>query len=403
MSLRVVPIAAATHRDFIASRPSVSFLQVPEWGDVKRDWESRSLGWFDGEELIGVALVLSRNLPRTKRWLAYIPEGPDLPWDRYAGDEDALLAPMLAHLRDGGAFLAKIGPTVPVRQWSASTLKRAIGGEGVLRLRDVKPAWQNTAGCAVIASLGDHGWTQRQSDDGGFGDVQPRYVFQIPLRLPSGAARSEADLFAGFNQLWRRNVRKAEKAGVHVSAGGRAGLADFHPVYRATAIRDGFVPRPLTYFERMWDALNGPGSPARMSLYLARWEGQTLAATTMITVGDRAWYSYGASANEHREVKPSNAIQWRMIRDALRAGMAVYDLRGITDTLDPADRHFGLTQFKLGTGGDAVEYVGEWDFALRPATARAFDAYVRRAEIKARLRPRLGRRAAGKPDRSQRV
>ena len=57
-----------------------------------------------------------------------------------------------------------------------------------------------------------------------------------------------------------------------------------------------------------------------------------------------------------------------MIRDAIAAGADVYDLRGITDTLDADDPHFGLIQFKVGTGGEAVEYAGEWD--LR-STARS--------------------------------
>jgi lipid II:glycine glycyltransferase (peptidoglycan interpeptide bridge formation enzyme) len=45
---------------------------------------------------------------------------------------------------------------------------------------------------------------------------------------------------------------------------------------------------------------------------------------------------------------------------------------------DPEDHLFGLIQFKLGTGGYAQEYLGEWDLALRPALAKAFDVYLSR-------------------------
>ena len=58
------------------------------------------------------------------------------------------------------------------------------------------------------------GWRQDAAGGAGFGDFQPRYVFQLPL-----AGRTEADLLAGFNQLWRRNIRKADKDGVEVTAG----------------------------------------------------------------------------------------------------------------------------------------------------------------------------------------
>jgi lipid II:glycine glycyltransferase (peptidoglycan interpeptide bridge formation enzyme) len=67
-----------------------------------------------------------------------------------------------------------------------------------------------------------------------------------------------------------------------------------------------------------------------------------------------------------------------MIRDAISAGAEVYDLRGITDTLDAEDPTIGLIQFKVGTGGEAVEYVGEWDLPLRRLLYRAFEAYMRR-------------------------
>ena len=42
-----------------------------------------------------------------------------------------------------------------------------------------------------------------------------------------------------------------------------------------------------------------------------------VAATTMTQVGRHAWYSYGASTSHKRDVRGSNAIQWRMITDAL--------------------------------------------------------------------------------------
>lgn len=113
-----------------------------------------------------------------------------------------------------------------------------------------------------------------------------------------------------------------------------------------------------------------------MRLYVAYHEGEPLAATTMLTVGEHIWYSYGASANHKREVKPSNAIQWRMIRDAYALGGSVYDLRGISDTLDENDHLFGLIQFKLGTGGQAAEYLGEWDFLEQAAPQGAGPLHV---------------------------
>lgn len=389
--MTVSTISPETHLQFIADRGQASFLQTPAWAGVKAEWGSRSLGWFDQDRLIGVALVLTRNVPKSKYFLAYIPEGPVLDLSTGAAD---LLQPALDFLKSAGAFMVKMGPTVPVRRWSAATLKAAIADGSAKRLRDVEPDDSYSDGLQLIKELQAAGWTQQADTGAGFGDVQPRYVFQIPL-----AGRSEDEVFAGFNQLWRRNIRKATKLGVQVERGTREDLAKFHPVYVETAHRDGFVPRGLEYFERMWNAMSAE-DPDRIRLYLASHEGQVLAATTMVTVGSHAWYSYGASADAGREVKPSNAIQWKMITDSLVEGRNVYDMRGISDTLDESDPLFGLIRFKLGTGGQAIEYVGEWDYALRPAVARAFNLYMRRAEIKNSARNLLRRKGNQTPEGS---
>ena len=373
--LDVRRISTDEHLAYVATRPSVSFLQLPSWAGVKAEWHHESIGWFRGDRIVGAGLVLLRQVPRLKRFLAYLPEGPDLDWPAAtaADDLESWLAPLLRHLKTRGAFAVKMGPPVAVREWSAETLKAAVAQGGVTRLQDVPPDHAHATGLELGLALSSLGWTQRASAGTGFGDVQPRYVFQIPL-----AGRSLDEVFAGFNQLWRRNIRKAEKAGVVVEHGDYDDLATFHDLYVETAQRDGFTPRGLVYFQRMWTAMRAE-DPARLTLYLARHEDQVLAATTMVRVGDHAWYSYGASANVGREVRPSNAIQWAMIRDAHAVGATTYDMRGISDTLDPKDPLFGLINFKLGTGGVAKEYVGEWDYPLRPLMAKAFNLYLARS------------------------
>jgi lipid II:glycine glycyltransferase (peptidoglycan interpeptide bridge formation enzyme) len=367
--LGVRPISAVEHLDFIRTRSSVSFLQTPAWAQVKNEWRGESVGWFDGETLVGAALVLYRQLPRLKRFLAYLPEGPDIDWL----DEDlgAWLTPLAAHLKQQGAFGIRMGPPVVTRRWHAATIKQAIADPVLTTLSDVPADASDDAALAVAGRLAALGWKE-QSAAGGFSAGQPKYNFQVPL-----ADKDEATVLAGMNQQWRRNIKKADKAGVEVTTGTRADLAEFHRVYAETAERDHFTPRPLSYFERMWDAL-GAEEPDRMVLYLARHEGDLVAATTMVRVGEHAWYSYGASTTAKRDVRGSNAVQWQMMRDALAAGATTYDMRGITETLDPDDSHVGLIQFKVGTGGEAVEHLGEWDLPLNRALYLGFTQYMRR-------------------------
>ena len=372
--LTLRPISAQEHRDFIAGRSSASFLQTPAWAKVKSEWKPESLGWFSDDELVGVALVLYRQLPKVKRYLAYLPEGPVIDW---SGDDlESWLVPMVAHLKRQGAFAVRIGPPVVTRRWSAEQVKAGIADESVRRLGDVPPLERSQDGARVIAQLHELGW-QHQSAEGGFSAGQPQFNFQVPLVDEAGQPRTEADVLAGMNQLWRRNIKKADKSGVEVSLGERADLEAFHALYAHTAERDHFTPRPLSYFRTMYDALAAE-HPDRIQLWLARHEGDLVAATIAIRVGTHAWYSYGASSTEKREVRGSNGVQWAMIRHALEAGAHVYDLRGITETLDADDSHVGLIQFKVGTGGQAVENAGEWDLPINRAIYKAFQVYLAR-------------------------
>jgi vancomycin resistance protein VanK len=369
-SIAVTTITPTEHLAFIEEQESASFLQTPAWGRVKSEWRSESVGFYADEKLVGAGLVLYRQVPKVRRYLAYLPEGPVLDWSR--PDLAGQLAALAEHVKGENAFAVRIGAPVRVHAWSAAAIKSAIADVGRRRLADVPPDHTFPAGERVEQALRAGGWLPVAAE-GGFAAGQPKYVFQVPL-----TGRSEDDLLKGMNQLWRRNIKKAAKAGVEVSAGiGEQALADFHRIYLETAERDHFTPRPLAYFQTMHEALSAEHAD-RIRVYLAHHEGDLVAATLWIRVGAHTWYSYGASTAHKREVRGSNAVQWQMMRDALAAGADVYDLRGITETLDSDDPHVGLIQFKVGTGGEAVEYVGEWDLPLNRLMYKGFDLYMRR-------------------------
>ncbi|MFF8604853.1 lipid II:glycine glycyltransferase FemX [Streptomyces sp. NPDC015346] len=377
-ALRLGPVTPEAYRAFLAARSTgpdgPSFLQLPAWARVKDGWHHQLVGWGpESGELTGVALVLLRPFPGTRKCFAYLPEGPVADWA--APRLDGWLDPLLKHLRASGAFAVRIGPGPAFRRWSAATLKASTGPGR--RLADVLASEVDPLGTAVAERLRARGWRRcgGESEDGA--DAQPRFVYQIPL-----TGRSSEDLWTGLNQEWRRNVRKARKSGVEITVGSAADLPAFHRLLRVTEERDGFrLGRSLAYYERQYAVLNAE-HPGRMKLYLARHEGEILAAHTMITVGRRVWYQTGASADHRREVRPSNALQWRMMLDAHALGADVYDLRGVPSTLDPDDRAHGLLRWKLGTGGQVVETLGEWEIPLQGTTNhalyRAFQAYLAR-------------------------
>ena len=367
MSLILKEIDKETHVEFLKNYQTFSFLQLPCWAEVKSGWKSKSVGWFDERKLVCVGLILIRNIPKTKWSLFYLPEGPVLDPD-YAKNVVDWLTPLRDFAKESGAFNLKLGPQVTINTWSATTIKSAISDNVYRQFKDVDPDRVNPFGHEIGTKLRNLSGKQIETDGEGFGDVQPRFVFAIDVE-----GKSDEELLATFSQEWRRNIKKAEKSEVKVRQANFSDLETFHILYKETAKRDKFTPRPLNYFKQMWKSLNeNSNNLAEMRLYIAEQENICHAACLWVRVGKHVWYTYGASSTSGRELRPSNAIQWQMMRDARDAGASIYDMRGIAATLNEKSPLFGLLRFKIGTGGKVIQYVGEWDFVLKPLIYKAF-------------------------------
>lgn len=377
MTFTVRPISAAEVGAFLAERTDVPLQQRPSFAAVKSEWQHLFLGWFDaqgsaaGERMVGSAVVLLRPLPRTRYPLAYIPEGPLLNWD--SPDAVQALSPMLDVLRAHGAFLVKIGPRLPVRMWRARTMRASLADpQRPDRWRDLPPD-VTTDHVRVGLALRAASWRHYEAPGAGFGGtLQPRYGFELDL-----AGRDLAELKANMSTQWRRNITRAAKRGVEVSTPGADGLAEFHRLLVASGERGGFIPRDEAYFRHMWEVMSAE-DPNLITLYLARHDGVAHAGMLMVSSGDRASYTFGGSDEAGRDVRPSNALQWQMVCDAHAAQRRIFDLRGASDGIAPDDPEVGLTTFKAGLGADAVEYLGEWDYVLRPVLGHPFRAYWNR-------------------------
>ncbi len=349
-ALTVRELTSADHdawNGFVGRVLEGDVLQAWEWGAVKSpDWTPIRLGLFRGETLSGGAALLRRKLPLVGNFY-YAPRGPLLQdWTDEAGLK-ALLDAIKARASDDRAAFLKIDPALPIENQAVASLLARFG----------------------FAPPAD-------TDVQGFGGTQPRCVMQLDL-----AGRSEADLLAAFKPQVRRNVKLAtEKHGVEVLTDlTRNDLLVFNELMQVTGVRNGFRPRPLSYFLTLWDNLVMAGMA---KLFMTRYEGQILSGALCFIIGDKAWYVYGESSNEHRNVMPNYAMQWAMIRWARESGCAWYDFRGVSPRrrqegesaadVEKEDHLQGLNRFKEGFGTRYVEYVGEFDLVYNQAAYWAY-------------------------------
>ena len=186
------------------------------------------------------------------------------------------------------------------------------------------------------------------------------FVFRLDIK-----DKTEEEVMAGFHQKWRYNIRLAGRKGVVIKEGTREDLKDFHKIMIETGNRDGFITRPLEYFEKMYDNMV-PGG--HMKLLMAYYEDKPISGVIPIFYGNKTWYLYGASSNQHRNLMPNYLLQWEMIKMAIARHDDIYDFRGVSGVVDENHPQYGLYRFKKGFGATFTEFVGEVYIPFKPFT-----------------------------------
>jgi lipid II:glycine glycyltransferase (peptidoglycan interpeptide bridge formation enzyme) len=187
-------------------------------------------------------------------------------------------------------------------------------------------------------------------------DIQPPSTVLVDLRP------SEEGILAAMKPKTRYNVRLAARRGVAVSCGTEADFDRWYELYRVTSRRDRIAIHSRLYYADLLShaRLYGGASP-RVELLLARRGGELLAGNIVILWKHTAVYLTGASANEHRNLMPTYALQWHAMRLAREAECRVYDLYGIPPLPDPGHPMYGLYQFKTGFSDRVLRRWGTWD------------------------------------------
>ena len=316
------------YKEFLEKHERCNFQQSPEWAKVKANWINEIvLAEDDIGKIIGAVSVLVRKIP-VFGYILYSSRGPTC---------DIHDLSVLKQLTDGIKELAK--------KYKAIVYKAEP---------DILSSDEEYR--KIVTNLG-----YRIKDDAkNFRDeIQPRYVFRLDIK-----DKTEEEIFAGFHSKTRYNVRLATKKGVVVKEGTREDLKDFHKIMVETGARDGFIIRPLSYFEKMYDEM----APEHMKLLMAYYEGKPISGVIPIMYGNKTWYLYGASSNEHRNLMPNYLLQWEMIKMAITRKDDVYDFRGVSGVVDESHPQYGLYRFKKGFGATFTEFIGEVYIPFKPLT-----------------------------------
>jgi len=317
---------------FLGNHPDAHLLQSTLWGDLKSNF-----GW----EVVRIrvnnagAQILLRRLPLGFK-VAYIPKGPlGSTWLELWHEIDALC-------QQKRVIFLKVEPDI----------------------------WMDTG--EISSVLSNQGFELSSLA------IQPVRTLVVDIQ------GTEGEILGRMKQKTRYNIRLAVKRGVIVE--GSSNMDEFYNLMQVTGARDEFGIHSLEYYRRCYELFNPRGE---CELLLARYEGQILGGLMVFAREKRAWYFYGASGNQHRDLMPTYLLQWEAMRWARRRGCTSYDLWGIPDEDEEmletqfASRNnglWGVYRFKRGFGGVICRSAGSWDRVYQPLLYRFYSLWLGRAQ-----------------------
>ncbi|WP_162787648.1 lipid II:glycine glycyltransferase FemX [Anaerolinea thermolimosa] len=331
----------------IAKLPGANILQTREWAELKGKygWEACPQVWRNERgEIFAAAMILSRRVRfpgMAGGWsVLYVPRGPLLDWT-HPGHRQKVINTLEALARQRGVIFLKIDPEVPLGYGVPGT-------EGAVEVE---------AGAALRNELNERGWI--------FSKEQIQFRNTAVLDLLG----DEADWLGRMKPKARYNLRLAQRKGVTVRLGGEDDFDLLYRMYAETAVRDGFVIRPLEYYRMVWNTFSRRGMCFPL---IAEVSGEAVAGLVLFVFAGRAWYLYGMSRDLHREKMPNYLLQWEAMRLACAKGASSYDLWGAPDVFNESDSMWGVFRFKEGLGARVVRTLGAWDYTARPLSYRMY-------------------------------
>lgn len=203
----------------------------------------------------------------------------------------------------------------------------------------------------------------------------PTYV-QPERTMLVDVTPTEQDILLAMSPSQRNGVKRGIKDGVGVTfSTSDQDFAAFWKMYQNTVSLRHFVSYPKRYYYAQLATLKEFGN---YEVCIATVNGVTQTASLVAYDRETAYYLHtGRAYSNDPAAKHASKVQvWEIIKRAKAKGLRFVNLYGIAkNDKDPDDPWAGLTEFKKGFGGEAIDYVGAYDYPVTP-----FYRYIRLME-----------------------
>lgn len=169
---------------------------------------------------------------------------------------------------------------------------------------------------------------------------------------------SEEELYTNLRDTTRRNIQKARKEGVVITAGtSEEAIREFYQLNCLTRRDHGLPPQPYMFFHKIFEHVL---SRNLGQVLLASKKGKNIAGAVFFHFNKKVSYKYGASDKRYQHLRANNLIMWDAIRTYRQNGYSDFSF-GRTEP-----ENTGLLQFKTGWGAQEIPiYYYKYDLRLQ--------------------------------------
>lgn len=396
---------------FVKNHEHGDICQLSTWAKVKSpQWYSRKVALYKHETLVGVASLLFRKIPKTSWTLCYSPRGFVIDYSDVDLVE-AMVNAVKVVAKKENAFEVKIDPSVSVS--SNSNIVDTLGRHGFIHsgfkmsvegaqprytmytdisddLETVKKSFSsmakrrinNASKNPIICKEYDRSYLPIFSDlmmiTGERDNFDTRDVNYFNKIFDNLGPHGDAKLFltsTTYNDVLSK--KESEKNALNKEINNltkKLSKVDDETDDKKLHLQqdlDGKIKKLEKVNENILAIRNkiNSGENPEKSIYLS--------GAILTFCGPIAYYLYGASSNEYRDLYPNYLMQWTMMEASKAKGCRYYDLGAVSGYTNPEDLEndhmAGLYEFKRLFGTKMYERVGEFNLVLRPGIEKLFN------------------------------
>jgi lipid II:glycine glycyltransferase (peptidoglycan interpeptide bridge formation enzyme) len=200
------------------------------------------------------------------------------------------------------------------------------------------------------------------------GLVKARPIIPNPSTITLDVSPNMDDILTKLPQKGRHAIRRAERDGVIVKQV-KSTAKNCQAMYKllSETAEGQFGIRNYEYFKTFWQRFE---SAEMGQLFFAYFDDKLVAGAYAMVMGKKSTYKDGASMRQRTVYGASHLLQWHVIKWAKARGSVLHDLCGAppSDEINNTKhQHHGVGQFKTAFNKTVTDYVGCYDFIIKPA------------------------------------